>query len=488
MMKPSLDETRELACSYTVIPVYKEIYADTKTPISLLKNISTFSSRYYLLESVEGGEKWGRYSFIGFDPVVQIKCKNGILEIKNGVTTRQEITNPADKIREILAEYKAPKLDFLPSFTGGFVGYFSYDYIKYTEKSLNFGAESNFYDLDLMLFEKIIAYDHLRQKIFIIINVKTNDLEINYNKAEMEINQIIRLVKSHPVDDHEQKSQQRSEFSSEITKQSFCDMVKKAQEYIKNGDIFQVVLSRTFKADFSGSLLNTYRALRTINPSPYMFFIKSDDLEIAGASPETLVKLQSGRLSTFPAAGTRHRGQTDEEDQRLASELLQDEKELAEHNMLVDLARNDIGRVSKFGSVKVSEYMKIHRFSHVMHITSIVNGEISENKDALDAIAYALPAGTLSGAPKIRACEIIHELEPHARGIYGGAIGYIDFSGNMDVCIAIRMAIKQGDQLVIQSGAGIVADSVPENEYMECENKAKAMLTAVKLSMEEMES
>ena len=264
-------------------------------------------------------------------------------------------------------------------------------------------------------------------------------------------------------------------------------MVRKAKEYIYNGDVFQVVLSRRFTAKLEGSLMDTYRVLRTTNPSPYMFFIKTNNVEIAGTSPETLVKLQNGRLSTFPLAGTRPRGTTDAEDKLIEQELIEDEKELSEHNMLVDLGRNDLGRISKFGSVKVSDYLKILRFSHVMHIASEVNSEIREDKDAMDSIMSVLPAGTLSGAPKIRACEIIDELEPVRRGIYGGAVGYIDFSGNMDTCIAIRMAVKKGDKVYVQAGAGIVADSIPENEYLECDNKAMAVIRALKLSQEVMD-
>ena len=488
MLRPTLDEAKKIAQGYTILPVSREIYADIKTPIALLKAINTISHRYYLLESVEGGEAWGRYSFLGFDPVTQVTCKDNKIEINNGTIIRLEGQNPTEVVRGILSQYKTPHFDFLPPFTGGFVGYFAYDFIKYFEKTLEPKTRDDDYfnDMELMLFDKVIAYDHLKQKIIIIINVKTEALEEGYRKASFEIDSITKLIKQN-FPEEVSKPVLKSEIRSDITKNTFEEMIRKAKEYIYNGDIFQVVLSRRFTAKMEGSLMDTYRVLRTTNPSPYMFFIKTKDVEIAGTSPETLVKLQNGRLATFPLAGTRPRGITEAEDKRIEQELMQDEKELSEHNMLVDLGRNDLGRISKFGSVKVNDYLKILRFSHVMHIASEVNSEIREDKDALDAIMSVLPAGTLSGAPKIRACEIIDELEPVRRGIYGGAVGYIDFSGNMDTCIAIRMAVKKDDNVYVQAGAGIVADSVPENEYIECENKAMAVIHALKLSQEVMD-
>ncbi|MCO1603321.1 anthranilate synthase component I [Desulfosporosinus nitroreducens] len=488
MLRPSLDEARKIAQGYTILPVSREIYADIKTPIALLKAIDSISHRYYLLESVEGGEAWGRYSFLGFDPVTQVTCKDNRIEINNGTLFKLEGQNPTAVVREILSQYKTPHFDFLPPFTGGFVGYFAYDFIKYFEKTLQPKSIDidNFNDMELMLFDKVIAYDHLKQKIIIIINVKTEALEEGYRKASFEIDNIIKLIKQN-ISEAVSKPVLKSEIQSDISKSKYEEMVRKAKEHIFNGDIFQVVLSRRFTAKMEGSLMDTYRVLRTTNPSPYMFFIKTKDVEIAGTSPETLVKLQNGRLATFPLAGTRPRGTTDAEDKQIEQELMQDEKELSEHNMLVDLGRNDLGRISKFGSVKVKDYLKVLRFSHVMHIASEVNSEIREDKDALDAIMSVLPAGTLSGAPKIRACEIIEDLENARRGIYGGAVGYIDFSGNMDTCIAIRMAVKKNDNVYVQAGAGIVADSVPESEYLECENKAMAVIRALMLSQEVMD-
>ena len=340
-----------------------------------------------------------------------------------------------------------------------------------------------FKDVDLMLFEKVIAFDHVRQKIIFIVNMSLHDIEVGYNKAVLELKQLVELLRKG-----EKKQEAKGRLMGEVIplfeKEQFCDMVEQAKQYIREGDIFQIVLSNRLSAPFEGSLLNTYRMLRTINPSPYMFYFSGTDVEVAGASPETLVKLENGILHTFPLAGTRPRGKTNEEDRALSQELLADEKELAEHNMLVDLGRNDLGKISRFGTVKVEKFHTIEYFSHVMHIGSTVRGEICKGKDALDAIEAVLPAGTLSGAPKIRACQLIGELENNKRGIYGGAIGYIDFTGNMDTCIAIRIAYKKNGKVFVRSGAGIVADSVPEKEYTECINKAKAVVDALKLAEE----
>ena len=340
-----------------------------------------------------------------------------------------------------------------------------------------------FKDVDLMLFDKVIAFDHVRQKIILIVNMSLDDIEVGYNKTVLELKQLVELLKKG-----EKKQETKGCLMGEVIplfeKDQFCGMVEQAKQYIREGDIFQIVLSNRLSAPFEGSLLNTYRMLRTINPSPYMFYFSGTDVEVAGASPETLVKLENGILHTFPLAGTRPRGKTNEEDRALSQELLADEKELAEHNMLVDLGRNDLGKISRFGTVKVEKFHTIEYFSHVMHIGSTVRGEICKGKDALDAIEAVLPAGTLSGAPKIRACQLIGELENNKRGIYGGAIGYIDFTGNMDTCIAIRIAYKKNGKVFVRSGAGIVADSVPEKEYTECINKAKAVVDALKLAEE----
>ena len=398
---------------------------------------------------------------------------------------RVKTDDPSEVLRQILADYKSPKMEYLPSFTGGLVGYFSYDYLGYSEPTVKREVEDteNFKDVDLMLFDKVIAFDNLKQKIILIVNMPLADPEVGYNKAVMELKQMRNLLRNGEKKD-EPAGRLLGEVQPLFDKERYCDMVESAKAYIREGDIFQIVLSNRLAAPFEGSLLNTYRVLRTLNPSPYMFYFSGTDVEVAGASPETLVKLEDGVLHTFPLAGTRPRGKTEAEDQALEAELLADEKELAEHNMLVDLGRNDLGRLSRFGTVEVESLHSIERFSHVMHIGSTVRGMIRDDKDTLDAVEAVLPAGTLSGAPKIRACQLIGELENNKRGIYGGAIGYIDFTGNMDTCIAIRIAYKKNGKVFVRSGAGIVADSVPEKEYEECINKAKAVVNALKLAEE----
>lgn len=476
----TIEKARELAEGCKIIPVSKEIMGDIKTPVEVLKILKNVSSHCYMLESVEEQKKWGRYTFLGYDPTMEITCTNGKLTIKGDEIITETVSHPGAAIKKVLEEYRSPKIEGLPPFTGGLVGYFSYDYIKYSEPTLNLDAkdEENFKDVDLMLFDKVIAFDNLRQKILLIVNVKTENLEQEYPNAVEKIDQMIDLIKNgEPVKNVPGKI--KSEIKRLFEEDTFCKMIERAKEYIYEGDIFQVVLSNRLEADFEGSLLNAYRILRTTNPSPYMFYFSSDDIEVAGASPETLVKLEDGILHTFPLAGTRPRGKDEEEDLKLEEELLADEKERAEHNMLVDLGRNDLGKISNFGSVKLEKYMAIERYSHVMHIGSTVRGEIREDKCALDAVDAILPAGTLSGAPKIRAMEIINELENNKRGIYGGAIGYLDFTGNLDTCIAIRIAFKKNGKVFIRSGAGIVADSVSKNEYQECINKAKAVVNAL---------
>ena len=481
---PTLSEVKKIANTgkYNVLPVSCEMLSDFTTPIETMKILKNVSTHCYMLESAQANETWGRNTFLGFDPKMEITCMDSEMKIGN-LSVRTD--NPSNYLRQILADYKSPRFDYLPSFTGGFVGYFSYDYLTYSEPTIKCDVEDteDFKDVDLMLFDKVIAFDNLRQKIILIVNMPLDDVEVCYNKAVMELRQLANLLRHG-----EKKNEPGGKLLGEVTplfdKEKFCRMVEKAKRYIREGDIFQIVLSNRLSAPFEGSLLNTYRVLRTINPSPYMFYFSGTDVEVAGASPETLVKLENGVLHTFPLAGTRPRGKTEEEDKALEAELLADKKELAEHNMLVDLGRNDLGKISKFGTVKVEKLHSIERFSHVMHIGSTVRGEISENHDALDAIEAVLPAGTLSGAPKIRACQLIEELENNKRGIYGGAIGYIDFTGNMDTCIAIRIAYKKNGKVFVRSGAGIVADSVPEKEFEECLNKAKSSLKALELVQE----
>ncbi len=484
MITPSLNDLQEIRKQgiYRTAPVRMEILSDIKTPIEVLRILKNVSDHCYLLESVADNEKWGRYTFLGYDPSLEITCLNG--QMKIGSLTF-ETTDPGSYIRQVVADHKSPRFDYLPSFTGGLVGYFSYDYLKYAEPTLRLDAEDTegFKDVDLMLFDKVIAFDNFRQKIILMVNIDLEHLETEYNRASLELRSMADLIKNG-----EPKEDIPGHCTTPVTplfqKEEYCEMVEKAKHHIKEGDIFQIVLSNRLEAGFEGSLLNTYRILRTLNPSPYMFYFSSSDMEVAGASPETLVKLEDGVLHTFPLAGTRPRGKTEEEDLRLEKELLADEKELAEHNMLVDLGRNDIGKISRFGSVEVEKYHCIERYSHVMHIGSTVRGEIRDDCDALSAIDSILPAGTLSGAPKLRACQLINDLENNKRGIYGGAIGYIDFTGNLDTCIAIRIAYKKNNKVFIRSGAGIVADSVPEKEYQECLNKAAAVVRALELAKE----
>ncbi len=490
----------ELAENHRTIPVFRDVYSDLITPVSILKKLEAKSSRCFLLESVEEGKNWGRYSFLGFNPIMRVSGRKNTVTIEKDLEVQQLIIQqPLDVLRRILSEYNPPKLEDMPPFTGGFVGYFAYSMFHLREPKLKL-REGEFNDFDLMLFTRVIVFDHLRQKIRIIINIDRENLKENYDRAVKDMEELESLffkpmqpavVTGERVDrlfssnipglnlTHSDTVTAFEGFQCDMTKQEYCNAVERAKRYIREGDIFQAVISRSFSATMSGSLLNAYRVLRTTNPSPYMVYLKIDDVELMCSSPETLIRLRDGILTTFPVAGSRPRGSTKQEDERLERELLSDEKELAEHNMLVDLARNDLGSISRIGSVRVAEYMTIHRYSKIMHICSRVEGNILPGYDALHAIEAVLPAGTLSGAPKIRACEIIEELETGPRGIYGGALGYIDFSGEMDTCIAIRMAVKKGDTVIIRAGGGIVADSIPEREYEESGNKAAAVMNAV---------
>ena len=481
MIIPTYEQAKQYEKDYTYIPVCREILADDVTPILMLRKLAALDGQYFLLESVEGGNL-GRYSFLGYHPKLSVSCKNGVVKVKENGMVRILPGKPKEALQSLLEQYRSPQIEGLPTFTGGLVGYFAYETIQYAEPKLHI-KQSDVNDFELMMFDKLLAFDQVMHKLCIIVNARTADGEAGYNKAVEEIDAFIETLRiTEPIP--YEKPQKALEFTCNLSKEEYCSMVEKTKHYIKEGDIFQGVISRRFEADYEGSLLNAYRVLRTTNPSPYMYYMQIKDMQIAGTSPETMVKLTNGRLMTFPVAGTRQRGKSIEEDQALEKELLADEKECAEHNMLVDLARNDLGRIAEYGSVKVADYMAIHRFSKVMHIASTGVGELAKGKTCADTIEALLPAGTLSGAPKFRACEIIDELEPEARGVYGGAIGYMDFSGNLDVCIAIRTAVKKGKKVYVQAGAGIVADSIPENEYQECANKAGAVIEAIRLTEE----
>ncbi len=485
MVRPSLEEARSYGedGTYKCLPVSCEIFSDVRTPIEVLRILKNISTHCYLLESVAEHDTWGRYTFLGYDPKMTISCTNGQMKIGEVSLTTND---PASYIAQVIEQHKSPKLSYLPDFTGGLVGYFSYDFLKYAEPTLRLDAQDTegFKDIDLMLFDKVIAFDNYRQKIVLIVNISLEeDTEAEYNRAVMELGHMAKLIQEG-TPKKDDPGRLTGPVQALFNKEEFCSMVEKAKHHIFEGDIFQIVLSNRLEAPFEGTLLNTYRVLRTVNPSPYMFYFSSSDMEVAGASPETLVKLKDGVLHTFPLAGTRPRGKDEEEDQALEKELLADPKELAEHSMLVDLGRNDLGKISRFGSVSVEKAFHVQRYSHVMHIGSTVRGEIREDKNALDAIHAVLPAGTLSGAPKIMACQLINNLENNKRGIYGGAIGYVSFTGNMDTCIGIRLAYKKNGKVFVRSGAGIVADSVPEKEYQECINKAAAVVKSLELAKE----
>lgn len=487
MFYPEFDEVRVLASNYNIIPVTMEVYADMETPISLFKRFED-SEYCFLLESVEGGEKWARYSFIGRNPFVMLESINNkvIIKHKNG-KQREETGNPIEVLKSILSSYKGAHLPKLPRFNGGAVGFFGYDLIRYFENLPNMPEDDlKNPDCSFMFTDEVLVFDHLKQKIHIIVNMHVNsNIERDYNSTVERIKEIYREIQStrwkltDSFKPESRKNEKEFKFTSNISKERFCDNVLKAKEYIKNGDIFQVVLSQRLCVETSEDPFNVYRVLRVINPSPYMYYLKFKNFRIVGASPEMLVRVEDGIVETSPIAGTRKRGETKAEDEHLEKDLLADEKEIAEHTMLVDLGRNDIGKVSKFGTVIVKDLMHVEKYSHVMHIVSSVQGELREDKTPFDALMAVLPAGTLSGAPKIRAMEIIDELETHKRGTYGGAIGYLSFDGNLDTCITIRTIVFKDNKAYVQAGAGIVADSIPEREYEESLNKAKALLKAL---------
>ena len=477
---PSEKEFIRLAKKGNVIPVYREILADTETPVSAFLKIQ--DEYAYLLESVEGQEKTARYSFLGAKPAFIFKSKDRDAWINGRKLHIQK--DPLDEIKRLMSEYKLVHLKELPRFCGGLVGYLSYDMIRFFERI----PDKNIDDLKLpdcmfMLTDTSIIFDHVNHTIKIISNAvlsRNQSPRQAYKKAVRKIEVLYNKIKTPPgYKDLEIKKVKGLKPVSNVSKDKFKKMVNKAKEYIRSGDIIQVVLSQRFKANISHDTFNIYRKLRSSNPSPYMFYLKFKDLKIIGSSPEMLLRCEDGMVKTRPIAGTRKRGISEEEDLRLEKELLGDKKECAEHIMLVDLGRNDLGRVSRFGRVEVSEFMSVERYSHVMHIVSEVSGKISPDKDIYDALRAAFPAGTVSGAPKIRAMEIIDELENVRRGPYAGCVGYISFSGNLDTAITIRTIVVKGKTAFIQAGAGIVADSVPGREYQETMNKARAQLEAL---------
>ncbi|MCZ6634479.1 MAG: anthranilate synthase component I [bacterium] len=485
MIQPDFDTLRTLAKSGGLVPISKTILADTDTPVSAYLKVRQDSAFSFLFESVVGGEQIGRYSFLGVGPFRSFRSRGRQIEMVDLKTGAKESLegDPIQKLRALLATYQSVPVGGLPRFTGGAVGYVGYDAVRLMEDIPETVQDDlGLDDMLLLFFDTVLAFDNVTHKIHLIANVHTaGDLEANYQDA---LNRIADLESAlEQVVDHSlSRGNSSCEVRSNTSQEAYMATVDKCREYIVAGDIFQVVPSQRFEMDVTVPSLDIYRALRTVNPSPYMFHLDLQDCQLVGASPELLVRVEDGVVQVRPIAGTRWRGKTDQEDRELGEDLLADEKERAEHIMLVDLGRNDVGRVSEFNTVRVTEQMVIERYSHVMHIVSNVKGQLKPGVDALDALFACYPAGTVSGAPKIRAMEIIDEVEPTRRGVYAGAVGYIDFSGNMDTCIAIRTMVIKNKKAYVQAGGGVVFDSEPEYEYQETVNKARALFRAVEIA------
>ncbi len=484
MIEPCLEDTIKLSDHGNVIPVHKEILGDLLTPAAAFLRVAQGRRRVFLLESVEGGERLARYSFIGWDPFIVLRGNGGSITIEEMGEETCEQGHPLEKLRTMTRKFRPVQLPGLPPFLGGGVGYFAYDLVRQFENLPTITPDDlKLDDLQIMFFSTILAFDHLRHRIHIIANIFTErggqSLDAKYSDAVLRIEQIENRLNAPISLPAPLGRKSIPEPVSNTHEAAYHAKVRKAQEYIHAGDIFQVVLSQRFAMRVSCDPFDVYRALRFINPSPYMFFLSMDHLHLVGASPEMLVKVKNGRVEYGPIAGPRPRGKSVEEDTRLSAELMADAKERAEHIMLVDLGRNDLGRVCKFGSVKVTDLMRIEKYSHVMHLVSSVEGELLEGLDGFHALESCLPAGTVSGAPKVRAMEIIEELEPCRRGVYGGAVGYVDFSGNLDTCIALRTLVIKDGVAYVQAGGGIVADSQVEREREESINKASALIRAV---------
>ncbi len=479
MITPSIEEFYEYSAKAKIIPVVCKLNADTFTPISIFQKFG-MEPNSFMLESVEGGERWGRYSLMGRDPLLYFESKKEETAFTvNG--RRQELAgNPMERIREICKEFESGRFPYVDHFYCGLLGYFGYDFVRYCEKLPDhLPDELNLPDCRLMAPREVIVFDHLRSEMTIIVNALAEEGSAGYAHAVERVGAIMAEIMEPAPQKTIRGGYGELHFESRTPKADYCRSIEKSKQYIKDGDIFQVVISQRFTSDFHGDTLAVYRALRSVNPSPYLFYLNYPDCSIIGASPEMLVRLQNGKVENCPIAGTRPRGATPEEDLALEQSLLADEKEKSEHYMLVDLGRNDVGKVSKFGTVQVKNLAHIERFSHVMHIVTNLEGIKREDAGAVDVLASILPAGTLSGAPKVRAMEIIEELEPVRRGVYGGAIGYLGFDGDMDTCIAIRTAVIKDGKIHVQAGGGIVADSEPEKEYQETVNKSRALFTAL---------
>ena len=464
-MYPSKKEIQELLNDYDLAPVFYEVLSDTYTPVHLFNALKAGNETCFILESVDNSQQWGRYSFIGIRPKMEIRIEQGEgVVIRGGGETRRKVENPISFLREILARTHSPSVPNRPKFTGGLVGFFGYDTVRYLEKKLKNVPEDDLHlpDCHLFLFDEVVAFDHLSNKTVIILNLyKDGDLNAQYAACQARAEALSEQIRAFRPAPHKQPASQPCRITSNLTKEEFMENVRKAKEYIRAGDIFQVVLSQRFEAENPPDPFDVYRVLRATNPSPYLYYLQCPSYQIVGASPEMLVNVTKGVVTTRPIAGTSPRGVTPELDAQNEKALLSDPKERAEHTMLVDLGRNDVGKVSKFGTVEVTRLMQVERFSKVMHLVSDVKGILQEDKTALDALMAVLPAGTLSGAPKVRAMEIIDELENKKRCLYGGTVGYLGFDGNIDTCIAIRTALFKDNKAYIQAGGGIVADSVP---------------------------
>jgi len=491
MISPSLTEFKKKLKKGNLIPVWQEVLADFDTPVSAFKKIE--SGKYsFLLESVEGGEKWGRYSFLGSEPSVIFKSKNGNIEITEKGKTKKSQGDPIDALRNLLSRYKPVTTPELPRFHGGAVGYFSYDIVRHIENLPEIGVDDlQLWDSLFMITNLVLVFDNVNHKIKIIYNAyvpEAKKAREAYDTAVSKIEDIVKKLRK-PVRHYKNntnkqigKGKEAPKLKSNFKPKDYKEAVKKTKEYIKSGDIIQAVIAQRWKTKLEVDPFDLYRSLRVLNPSPYMFYLNTKTETLVGSSPEVMVRVEDGEVESRPIAGTRPRGKTEKEDLKLEKELLADPKERAEHIMLVDLARNDLGRISDTGTVKVDELMTIERYSHVMHIVSNVISNLSRKKDAFDVLKATFPAGTLSGAPKVRAMEIIEEMEPSRRGAYGGAVGYFSFSGNMDTCITIRTFVIKDNEIYIQAGAGIVADSDPEKEYQESVNKVKALVKAIEVA------
>ena len=472
---------------FNIIPVAKDVHLDDVTPLTIYSQISN-KSNTFLLESVEGGETWAQYSIVGLDCLDTIKVTGNTIETKTGDQISSFISdNPLDEIQELISGLKTPEIKDLPRFYGGYVGFFAYESAKYAEKRIadlvnkDSKFDEHMPEIFLVKAEKLIVYDNTDQSIQIIFNVDPS--KTSYEEALDAIEKIGSLLNSEDIifDDTFKTPSGEMAFNSNFEKDDYIRAVGLVKNYIEEGDVMQVVLAQDFSQDFQNDPFDLYRALRQLNPSPYMYYLDLDECQIVGASPEILVRLEEDKVTLRPIAGTRKRGSNTEEDLANEKDLLTDPKEIAEHLMLIDLGRNDVGRVSEMGTVQVTDKMIVEKYSHVMHIVSNVTGTLSKDLDAIDALKASLPAGTLSGAPKIRAMQIINELEPSSRGIYGGAIGYISWNGNIDTAIAIRTAVIKDNVIHVGAGAGIVADSIPENEWLECKQKAKVFLDAMEM-------